>query len=217
MTYIVMEEKMQKTQKRTLQLAFGVLIGGLAGYSFGGFLGAQTPRTMSIDQVIVGGIGVVYLMMGLIIGFGLAFPKLGSKMLNVEDAEEIGDQKRILTGSSMCMMVLGVALVILPMAKPDGAITPLVGFGGLLAALAILVAISIRDWKHYDELILQMSRDAGNFAFCGTAFALLIWASAAWAGLASAPTPLALVAIISGGFLLAAFVAGARLGLLRPR
>jgi uncharacterized membrane protein len=217
MTHTGKEVKMQKTRKLTFQLAFGVLMGGLAGYSFGGFLGGQTPTTINVDQVIVGGIGAVYLMMGLIIGFGLAFPKLGSKMLNVEDAEEIGDQKHILTGSSTCMVVLGVALVILPMAKPDGAITPLVGFGGLLAALAILVVISIRDWKHYDELILQLSRDAGNFAFCGTAFVLLIWASAAWAGLASAPTPLALVAIISGGFLLAAFLAGARLGLMRPR
>jgi hypothetical protein len=83
--------------------------------------------------------------------------------------------------------------------------------------LAILVVISIRDWKHYDELILRLSRDAGNFAFGSTGLILLIWASASWAGLASAPTPLALVAIVSGGFLFACFVAGARLGLLHPR
>ena len=42
-------------------------------------------------------------------------------------------------------------------------------------------------------------------------------ASASPLGLVAALTPLALVAIISGGFLLAIFVASARKGLLRPR
>jgi cytochrome bd-type quinol oxidase subunit 2 len=217
MTQMVMEIKMLRDRKLIFQLACGGLMGCLAGYSVAALLGVKTTGTLSSDQVIVGGIGLVYLMMGLIVGFGLAFPKLGSKILNVEDAEEISDQKRILTGSAVGMAVLGSALLILPMARPDGAITPLVGFGGLLAALTILMVISIRDWKHYDELILQLSRDAGNFAFGGTGLFLLIWASASWAGLASVPTPLALVAIVSGGFLLATFVAGARLGLLRPR
>jgi hypothetical protein len=77
--------------------------------------------------------------------------------------------------------------------------------------------ISIRDWRHYDEMMLQLSRDAGNIAFCGVGGALLLWASAAWLSLAPAPTPLALVATIMGGFLLSIFVASARRGLLMPR
>jgi hypothetical protein len=217
MTHMAMEMKMQKGRKLIVQVVGGGLVGGLAGYSVAGLLGVSAAETLNSDQFIVGGIGLIYLLMGLSVGFGITFPKLGSTMLNVEDAEEIRDQKRVLTGSAICMSALGAALLILPMAKPDGVITPLGGFGALLAALAILVVISIRDWKHYDELILRLSRDAGNFAFGSTGLVLLIWASASWTGLASAPTPLALVAIVSGGFLLACFVAGARLGLLHPR
>lgn len=217
MAHMVMEVKMTKGPKLIFQLACGGIVGGLAGYSVAGLLGAEMAKTLHLDQVIVGGIGLIYVLMGLICAVGIAFPTLGSRMLNVEDAEEIGDQKRMLTGSSICMLALGAALLILPMARPDGAITPLGGFGGLMAALATLVVITIRDWKHYDEMMVQMSRDAGNFAFCGIGLVLLIWASAAWAELAYAPTPLGLVATVSGGFLLAAFFAGARLGLLRPR
>ena len=205
---------MPKMRKLIFQLAFGGLLGGLAGY-FG--LGVLDDGAMAADQVIVSGIGLIYLLMGLIAGFGLLAPKLGANILNVEDADEIRDQRRILTGSAICMVALGAALMALPLAGPDSAISPLTALGGLLAALVILTVISIRDWKYYDEMMLQLSRDAGNLAFCGIGATLMIWASAASLGLIAAPTPLALVAIISGGFLMAIFIASGRRGLLIPR
>jgi hypothetical protein len=214
MTAIALETKMQKGRKLIFQLAFGGLIGGLAGY-FG--LGVLDTEKMAADQLIVSGIGLIYLMMGLIVGFGLIAPNLGSSILNVEDADEIRDQRRILTGSAICMVALGAAFMALPLAGPDSPISPLAGFGGLVAALLILTVISIRDWKYYDEMMLQLSRDAGNIAFCGIGGTLLIWSSAAWLGLIAAPTPLGLIAIVIGGFLLSIFVASARRGLLMPR
>ena len=214
MNIMTSEAKMQKGRKVIFQIAFGGLLGGLAGY-FG--MGLLDTEKMAIDQVVVSGVGLVYLLMGLICGFGLIAPKLGSSILNVEDADEIRDQRRVLTGSTLCMIALGTALIVLPFAGADGPISPVAAFGGLLAALALLIVVSIRDWKYYDEMMLQLSRDAGNLAFCGIGSVILIWASAASLGLVGALTPLALVAIISGGFLLAIFVASARKGLLRPR
>ncbi len=214
MTTIASEPKMQKGRKLIFQLAFGGLLGGVV--SFVG-LGVLRAEKLAADQLIVSGIGLIYLLMGLIAGFGLLAPKLGANILNVEDADEIRDQRRILTGSAICMVALGAALMALPLAGPDSAISPLTALGGLLAALVILAVISIRDWKYYDEMMLQLSRDAGNLAFCGIGGTLMIWASAASLGLIAAPTPLALVAIISGGFLMAIFIASGRRGLLIPR
>jgi hypothetical protein len=214
MMIIAAEPKVNKTRKLLSQLVFGGLIGGFASY-FG--LGVLNVETMAPDQLIVSGIGLIYVLMGVIVGFGLIAPKLGSSVLNVEDANEINEQRRILTGSTICMVALGAALIALPLAGPNRAISPLVCFGGLVASLLILIVISIRDWKHYDEMMMQLSRDAGNIAFCGIGGTLLIWASAAWLSLAPAPTPLALVATIMGGFLLSIFVASARRGLLMPR
>ena len=214
MNIVTSEAKMQKGRKLIFQMAFGGLLGGLAGY-FG--LGLLDAENMAIDQVTVSGVGLIYLLMGLICGFGLVAPKLGSSILNVEDADEIRDQRRVLTGSTLCMIALGAALIVLPLAGADGPISPVAAFGGLLAALALLIVVSIRDWKYYDEMMLQLSRDAGNIACCGIGGTLLVWASAASLGLIAAPTPLALVAIISGGFLLAIFIASGRRGLLMPR
>jgi hypothetical protein len=214
MTRTAPEVKMNKTRKLIFQLISGGIVGGLASY-FG--LGVLDADEMSPDQIIVGGVGLIYSLMGLIVGFGLMAPKLGSNILNVEDADEIREQRRILTGSMICMVAFGGALIGLALAGPGETISPMTGFGGLLAALALLIVISIRDWKYYDEMLWDVSRDAGNLAFCGIGGVLLLWASAAWLGLATAPTPLTLVALVSGGFLLSIFVASARKGLLRPR
>jgi hypothetical protein len=214
MTTSQLEAKMQKGRKLIFQLAVGGLTGFLAGYSSLHLLDAANIAT---DQVVVSGVGLLYLLMGLACGFGLIAPKLGSKFLNVEDADEIREQRRILTGSAICMIALGTALMALPMAGSDGPILPLAAFGGLLATLTLLIVVSIRDWKYYDEMLLQVSRDAGNLAFCGIGSLILIWASAAWLELVTAPTPLALVAIVLGGFLFAMGLAMARKGLLWPR
>ncbi len=208
------EAKTHQGRKLAFQLVVGGLIGGLAGY-FG--LGLPSAKNMAGDQLVVGGVGLIYLLMGVICGFGLMAPKLGANILNVEDADEIRDQSRILSGSAICMIALGAALMMITVAEPDGPISRPAAMGGLLAALALLIVVSIRDWKYYDEMLLQLSRDAGNIAFSGVGLVTLIWGSASWLGLVTAPTPLALVALIAGGFLIAIFVASARKGLLRPR
>jgi hypothetical protein len=214
MTASQTEMKVNKTRKLIFQLLSGGIVGGFAGY-FG--VGLLDVEKMAADQIIVSGVGLVYLLMGAIVGFGLIAPQLGSSILNVEDADEIREQRRMLTGSTISMIALGAALMVLPLAGPGGRLSPLAGFAGLLVALAILAIITIRDWKYYDEMLWDVSRDAGNLAFSGIGGGLLIWASAAWLGLAVAPTPLGLVALIAGGFLLAIFIASARKGLLRPR
>jgi hypothetical protein len=112
---------------------------------------------------------------------------------------------------------LGATLMILPLAEPNGFISPLVAFGGLLAALALTTGIFIHDRKYYDELMMQLNRETGNLSFYSIGLVILVWASAASLGLISAPTPLALVAIISGGSLLAFSVVAARRGLLAMR
>ena len=208
------EVKMQRGRKLAFQLIVGGLVGGLASYFGLGLLGA---KNMAGDQLAVGTVGLIYLLIGVIFGFGLMAPKLGASILNFEDADEIRDQSRILSGSAICMIALGAALMLITMAGPDGPISRSAAMGGLLAALALLIAISIRDWKFYDEMLLQLSRDAGNIAFSGVGLVTLIWGSASWLGLVTAPTPLALVALTSGGFLMAIFVAGARKGLMQPR
>lgn len=214
MTNVSKENNALKTRKLIVQLVSGGLVGGISSYAA---MSLIDPKTMNVDQVIVGGIGLIYLLMGMFVGFGLLSPKLGSKILNVEDVDEIHEQRRILTGSSIAMATVGAALAALALSAPGAAVSPLASFGGIVVALVVSVAITARDWKYYDEMMWQLSRDSGNLAFCGIGTVLTLWGSAAAVGFATAPTPLALVALVAGGMLLAIFVSATRAGLMMPR
>ena len=82
----VSEVKMQQGRKLAFQLVVGALIGGLSSYFGLDLLGAEN---VTVDQLAVGGVGLIYLLIGVICGFGLMAPKLGASILNVEDADEI--------------------------------------------------------------------------------------------------------------------------------
>lgn len=208
------DENNRKLRKLVVQLVSGALVGGVVGY-FG--MSQLDPKAMKFDQILTSGVGIIYLLTGGIVGLGLLSPKLGSKFLNVEDADEISEQRRVLTGSTISMVAFGLALIALANAGFEGAISPTLGFAAVVLALFVSAVITIRDWKHYDEMMRGLSRDAGNIAFCIIGTVLLIWAGAAGVGLTAAPSPLMLVSLICGGLLLAVFAAAGRAGLMMPR
>ena len=52
--------------------------------------------------------GLSYVLIGLIVGVGLASPKAGAKFLNVEDADEIREESPKLWTSAVCCVLIGV-------------------------------------------------------------------------------------------------------------
>ena len=204
----------RKMRKLIVQLASGGLVGGLFGY-FG--MEQLDSANMAPDQIVTSGIGIIYLLTGLIVGFGLLSPNLGSKILNVEDADEIREQRRVLTGSTISMTAIGVALVLMANTHSGGLVTPATGFAAICISLFLATIITIRDWKYYDELMRQLSRDCGNLAFGITGTIVVLWSAAAAAGWVVPFSSLALIALFFGNLLLAAFVATARAGLMMPR
>ena len=108
MTGSIVDENSRKLRKLFVQLVSGALVGGVVGY-FG--MSQLDPKAMQVDQILTSGVGIIYLLTGGIIGLGLLSPKLGAKFLNVEDAEEISEQRRMLTGSTISMVALGLALI----------------------------------------------------------------------------------------------------------
>lgn len=208
------EPKNTKTSKVVLQLLVGGLAGAIMGYFTAGYL---VSANAAGDEAAVVAVGLAYLAMGLFCGAGLVMPGLGAKLLNVEDRGELEEQRRMLTGSSLCMAAIGAALLLLAAAGAGSGISDAVAYAGLLAAVVLTCIVTWRDWDHYDELMLQLSRDAGNFAFLGVGGVILLWSAAAHLGLANALSPLSLVALVAGGLLLAVFVAAGRRGLLQPR
>ncbi len=210
----LMDPARPKAGKLALQMLLGGIVGGIAGFFGVDFL---INSDASPGQAAVAGVGLTYFLMAVLIAFGLVMPKVGAKILNVEDEEELRAERRVLTGSVICMGTIGASLLLLAAAGEDSAIPPAAAFGAILLSTLVGAVITWRDWKHYDELLLQVSRDAGNFAFLGVGSVIMLWSSAAYLGLVAPISPLILVALVSGGMLLAAFVAAGRRGMLHPR
>ena len=72
-----------KRAKFWKQVAIGAIVGGvsmgLALASIDGLKGA----TLTPDEAVALGAGVIYFIIGLFVGLGALFPKAGSELLNV--------------------------------------------------------------------------------------------------------------------------------------
>ena len=109
-----------KTRKLVLQLVTGALTGGLVTY---GALTALGEGGFDIDnpERVVGLLtGLIFALVGAMVGLGLVAPRLGSQLLNVEDAEELREQSRPLRTGALAMLFGGLGLIALAIAAAAG-------------------------------------------------------------------------------------------------
>lgn len=174
------------------RLALPLIGGGLAGFLaatlFLNLVEIEGASVLGPSREIAGLVGVLYAFMGLSVLFGAFSPGLGARFLNVEDADELREQGRILVYSGVATILLGGALVLLAIAGvfvDDG-------FAAALALGLILVAciLSVAMQRLTDELQRALSVDATT-----TAFYLLFvfgggWSILAHVGQLAPPAPL---------------------------
>jgi hypothetical protein len=194
------------------------LIGGVAGFA------ASAAMMLYIDSPAVGGlglsatlaalVGVLYCVIGIGIVFGTASPGLGAKYLNVEDADELREQKTMLVWSGASMLLWGVSLLALTLAAPDGPVPQAaalaVGGGGLV----IGIALSVLVYRASDELMAAVNLEAGALSYGITSLVVGLWAMLAHLGYAAAPAPLDLLTLFYVLALVASFIAVGRRGML---
>jgi hypothetical protein len=190
----------------------GAVMIGLIGLYESGALGELGPSGMIACVA-----GAVYVLIGVQVGLGIALPALGWRFLNVEDAEEIREQRGLLGYSAAGMIAWGGALIVVALAGPGGVLAPGMGLAAALALIAVSVLLTALMWRHMDELMRGMSRECGNISF----YLLLLvggtWATLAHLGFAAAPAPLDWLTMFTALMLLASFVAVGLRGMLRPR
>lgn len=209
------------TPKWVRKLLIPMLIGGVAGYA-----GAAAALHF-IDSSAVGGLGksatiaalvaVLYIIIGLGVALGTASPKVGARFLNVEDADELREQKKVLTGSGAAMVLWGAALMALAFAAPDGPLPQAAALAIAIIGLVFGTVLSIPIYRLSDELMRAVNLEAGAISY-GLVFALAGgWAMLAHLGYAAAPGPLDLLSMFYTLVLVASFIAIGRRGMLMPR
>ncbi|UVI40460.1 hypothetical protein [Qipengyuania spongiae] len=206
-----------KWKKTLFAVGLGGVSGFLAAMAFlrmgdGGLLGRLGP-----SEEIAALVGLVYLLSGFAIGVGLVAPKAGATFLNVEDAEEIAEQRVSLTCSTIAMILLGVQLMVAALAAPVGIIPPGTVLAVFIVASVAIAVLSWRSYRHQDELMRAIGRQASAAAFYLTLIVGGLWALLGHLDYMPAPAPLDWLTMIWSFVLLGAFITVARNGMLKMR
>jgi predicted lysophospholipase L1 biosynthesis ABC-type transport system permease subunit len=206
------------------KLSAQVLVGAAMGAAFvSGLLLLFKDRGLELDdpgQMIALGTGAVYALIGLMVGLGALAPRTGTRLLNVEDAEELTDQRTILGYSAVSCVLIGLFFLVLaavPAGSEGGWVSSnlaAVVAGGSLLALVLLTHLTNR---RVDELTRQVSMEAQALTLSVAMVLFGGWAGLSHLGYTPWISPLAFVAGLALLQLLAIFWVAAKRGLMTPR
>jgi hypothetical protein len=194
------------------------LIGAAAGFAGSaamlGFIESSAVGGLGVSATIAALVGVLYAVIGLGLAAGLANPKAGARFLNVQDADDLREQRKTLSLSAATMVLWGVSLIALALAAPDGPVPQgaalVVGIGGLVIGTVISVQVN----RACDELMRAVNLEAGAIGLALVQLVVGLWAVLAHLGLAAAPQPLDLLSLFYVLLLAASFIAVGRRGML---
>ena len=96
-------------RKTVLSLLVGGIVGGLASAAALLVMGSGTLGELGTSGEIAVLVGVVYLVCAAAVGFGVASPGAGSRFLNVEDADELREQRSMLANSAISTAAMRIS------------------------------------------------------------------------------------------------------------
>ncbi|MBB3033417.1 hypothetical protein [Alteriqipengyuania lutimaris] len=200
------------------KMLVSALFGALAGFFGITLLFRWTDAAEAGDSsLILAGVGFAYLAMGLMVGLGTLMPRAGSKVLNVEDSDELVESRRPLLASSLANVVLGAMMIVLANSGTGEPISVEIAVASVLGALAIAGLLTVKSWKYQDELMRQVSLEGASVAGALVLVTLLVWSAFAMNGIGPAFDAKLVVALVMAMTLVGAFVATGARGMLKPR
>lgn len=197
------------------------LIGGVAGFLASAgmmhFIDSSAVGGLSASATIAAVVGALYCVIAVGILFGTANPALGARFLNVEDADELREQRRVLLWSGTGVLLWGVSLLALALAAPDGPLPQMVALALGAGGLVLGMVFSVMVYRACDELMLAVNLEAGALTYGLVLMVVGGWAMVAQLGLVVAPAPLDLLSMFYVLVLAASFIAVGRRGMLTVR
>jgi hypothetical protein len=217
-----MEMTMDKTappkwRKHVIGLLLGMASGLLGAMAMMWLIDSGTLGELGRSQVAAAMVGLIYCLTAAAVAFGLVSPSMGSRFLNVEDAEELLEQRRMLAFSAVSMIAMGVILFLLAVSGPGGIVEPLVAVSATVSLLCLVTVLSLAQWHLMDELLREVSSAGGNVSYYLVALIGGGWAVLAHLGYVVPPAPLDWITMFAGLALVGTFVAAGRRGMLTAR
>lgn len=213
-----MKDQTAASGARWRRLAISLVVGAVIGFAGahgmmtaidGGALG--TPGGSEIAALCV---ALVYFLMGIAVAVGAAAPRAGSTFLNVEDADELREQRSTLWPSAVSCMALAGGLAALALSGRGGVLTPGAALAIFLGSCFLATGLSIGVRRVADELMRQLMRDGAAASFYLTFAVLGGWAVLAHLGHIAAPAMLDIVTLFYALTLIGSFWVIGRRGML---
>lgn len=207
----------QKLRKLLVSLAFGAVAGFIVSFVLMRTIQSGYFGDLGKSRSIAALLGSMYVLCGGFVGLGVLSPKFGARFLNVEDAEELREQSKILRNSALGIAAFGLCMILLAFAAPAGPLSPSV-VGWCVAVLMVIATLtSLHTLKVMDELNASVSRETSVTSFYLMFFIGGGWSVLAHLGFATALAPLDWLTLFAAAMLAAAFWVSGRRGLLAPR
>lgn len=208
-----------KTRKLIVQTLTGAVVGAAVTFFF---LKSASSAADFDDPSRLAAVatGIIYLLMGGIVGIGAMLPGAGAKILNVEDAAEIIEERpRIGPAAVVCVLVglLFIALAVTPGGDHPGVLSRDAAAYVAAAAFAGLVAASLWMRGRIDEFNKSLGTESSALALHISMLLFGGWAALAHLGYVGWIAPLGLLAGFALIQLAAMFWVVGRRGLLMPR
>jgi hypothetical protein len=215
----VIEATSEERRPRWRKIVFSAALGAVFGFAGAAGVIAATEAGLlgeiSTSQLVATLVALVYLLMGIAVGVGLLAPGVGASFLNVEDAEEINEQRASLVPSAIGCVLLALGLAALALSGRDMLLAPATGLAIFLATIAPGIWASLRAARAADELMRAMMRDSAAGSFYALFVILGAWAVLAHLGYMPAPAMLDIVTLMYALTLLVCFWIIGRRGMIR--
>lgn len=208
-----------KVRKMALQMLGGAVAGAVSIFLFLK-LGENAVDFDDPARIGAAAIGMVYVLMGAVVGLGVMAPGVGAAVLNVEDAGEIIEQRKTFVPSVIVCVLTGLMLMVLSLTPGEGssgALSREVGLAISVVALGLIVLLSIMMRRGIDEFNRQMGIESSAMAMHVSMILFGGWGALAHLGYVEWIQPLGLLAALATIQLLAMFWIVGRRGLLAPR
>lgn len=197
-----------------LPLIGGGIVGFLVAFGFLNLSEMANGADLGDSREIGGLVGALYAFTGLSVLVGVLSPGFGAKFLNVEDADELREQRKMLSYSGVAMILLGGALMLLALSGEGAFLPAQTGLIGAIALIVVATVLSIVSHRHTDELQRALSNDAVSSAFYIVFVIGGGWAMLAHLDYVAGPAPLDWLSMFAASLLVGAFWQTARRGLL---